>query len=444
FALTLTAGEDLAGAAPKGADYVFVLDISGSMNDDAKLDLSRNSLAAFVKALGAEDRFEVMAFNVQPRPLFKQMTAVNEASQAQAAQFLAEQRAAGGTVLLPAMQAAYRYADKDRPLNVILLSDGMTEQQERATLISAIRARPTGARVFCIGVGNDVNRGLLEQMANDSGGLAAFLSREDNFDRQAQAFRRKLTKPVATDVKIEVAGVGAFDVEPQVAPSLYFGAPLKLYGRYKQPGTAKVTLTGQVAGQALTRTVEIEFPREDKANPQIERMWAYNRVQRLLKEADAGAGRAGVTDEIVRLGEGYSIVTEYTSFLVLENDAEFARWKIERRNARRMERDRASGDALAADLERMRNKARADIGPEAVVSPKLASAASTPTPAGSPVGASPQASTPVAQDAPAGRRQNQDLFPRRGGGAIDPVSGGIVLGLAGLLTAGAMKRRRAA
>ena len=37
-------------------DYVFVLDVSGSMQDDGKLALSRSSIEAFVKALGEKDR----------------------------------------------------------------------------------------------------------------------------------------------------------------------------------------------------------------------------------------------------------------------------------------------------------------------------------------------------------------------------------------------------
>jgi hypothetical protein len=44
--------------------------------------------------------------------------------------------------------------------------------------------------------------------------------------------------------------------------------------------------------------------------------------------------------EVVRLGEAYSIATEYTSFLVLENDGEYQRWKIDQRNALRIARDR--------------------------------------------------------------------------------------------------------
>jgi hypothetical protein len=51
---------------------------------------------------------------------------------------------------------------------------------------------------------------------------------------------------------------------------------------------------------------------------------------------------------------GYSIVSEYTSFLVLENDAEYQRWKLERRNALRIERDRKRQRQLDAQLASIR------------------------------------------------------------------------------------------
>ena len=49
---------------------------------------------------------------------------------------------------------------------------------------------------------------------------------------------------------------------------------------------------------------------------------------------------ASVVGEVVKLCEDYSIVSEYASFIVLENDAEYQRWKIERKNLNRIERDR--------------------------------------------------------------------------------------------------------
>jgi Ca-activated chloride channel family protein len=66
FLLTMTPGEEL-GQAQQGMDYVFVLDISGSMVNDSKLQLSRDSIDAFVRELGPEDRFELITFNVAPQ-----------------------------------------------------------------------------------------------------------------------------------------------------------------------------------------------------------------------------------------------------------------------------------------------------------------------------------------------------------------------------------------
>jgi hypothetical protein len=57
-------------------------------------------------------------------------------------------------------------------------------------------------------------------------------------------------------------------------------------------------------------------------------------------------------------------VSEYTSFLVLENDKEFKRWKIERRNLRRMGRDRKAQAGRREELDAIRNKAVADLGPQ--------------------------------------------------------------------------------
>ncbi len=332
FLLTLTAGKELE-QLDRGMDYVFVMDVSGSMQNDGKLGLSTRSVGAFIDQLGPKDRFELMSFNVQPNTLFNKLSDVSEQTKKQAHQFLDEQQPRGGTELVPAMTTAYKYGNPDRQLNVVILSDGMTEQEERAKLLRLIQQRPQQTRVFAIGVGNEVNRPLLRQVAQDAGGLAAFLSRGSDFERQAEAFRRKLTRPAATNVQIEFAGVEVYDAEPRKLPNLYYGAPVRLYGRYRGGGEAKITVRGDVLGRPIEQTVSLTLPKTDGGNPEIERMWAWHRVQRLLGDADRDGSRSGVVDEVVKLGEVYSIATEYTSFIVLENDAEYRRWKIERRNA---------------------------------------------------------------------------------------------------------------
>src|SRR5581483_10542364 len=74
-------------------------------------------------------------------------------------------------------------------------------------------------------------------------------------------------------------------------------------------------------------------------------------------------GSVSVQPEIVRLCEGYSIASEWASFIVLENDAEFARWKIERRNATRVQRDQRAQLALRNKLEDLRRQTQASLGP---------------------------------------------------------------------------------
>jgi hypothetical protein len=108
----------------------------------------------------------------------------------------------------------------------------------------------------------------------------------------------------------------------------------------------------------------LEFPKSDPANPEIERMWAWRKVDRLLKEADRTGSRTPVIGEIVRLGEIYSIATEYTSFIVLENDAEYQRWKIDRRNLLRVARDRKQQQIVQTQLQALRERALADLGPK--------------------------------------------------------------------------------
>ena len=365
FLMTVTAGDDLA-KLETGMDYLFLLDISGSMGNGGKLLTSKESVDAFVGALGEQDRFDVLTFNVKPQSLFGELREATVAGKREADTFVGGQSARGGTNLRPALEVAYRYATPDRPLSIVILSDGMTEQGNRAALLASLDSRPAGVRIFCIGVGNEVNRPLLEQLAEETQGLAAFISNGDDFTRQAQAFKRKLMRPVATDVSVDFGKADVYDVEPLKLAPLYHGAPIRIFGRYRGTGPCDIKVKGDVRGLAFRKSAPLDFPAVDATNPEIERSWAWRRVDRLLKQADRGGSRDSVKQEIVALGEVYSIVTEYTSFLVLENDSEYKRWKISRRNLDRTGRDRRAQQARAKLLDELRTKAAVDMGPGAI------------------------------------------------------------------------------
>jgi Ca-activated chloride channel family protein len=286
-------------------------------------------------------------------------------------------------------------------------------------LLQQIKARPGNTRVFCIGVGNDVNRPLLEQLAEDSGGLLAFLSSGDDFTRQARAFRQKLVRPFATGLEIKFAGIDISTLEPATVPNLYFGSPVRIYGRYRGNGPAEVSLRGAVQGVEFKQSAQLEFPKADAANPEINRLWAWHRINSLLKESDRKGDRSAAVPEIVRLGEDFSIATEYTSFLVLENDAEYQRWKIARKNFDSTGRDRQAQSKRREQLDGLRSKALNDIGPRA-----SATSATQKAPvqmASAPQAMNPRPAAQPAQPAPEPRRQSADFkLPGGGSGPVGP------------------------
>jgi hypothetical protein len=147
----------------------------------------------------------------------------------------------------------------------------------------------------------------------------------------------------------------------------------------------------------------------------------------LHTEADRKGDRAPVAPEIVRLGEDFSIVTEYTSFLVLENDAEYQRWKIARKNLESTGRDRQVQDKRREQLAAIRNKALDGLGPQAAATPAASKLPVQVAFAPQAVNRSASAPTmqPQAQSQPQPqpeRRQSSDFrLPGTGSGPVGPL-----------------------
>ncbi len=217
-----------------------------------------------------------------------------------------------------------------------------------------------------------------------------------------------------------------------------------MYGRYRKGGSCQVTVSGEIMGAPFEQSVTLDLPALDESNPEIERMWASHRVDRLLREIRSGATPQSATADVVSLCENYSIVSEYASFIVLENDAEYQRWKIARRNASRVNRDRRAQTAVQQQLQQLRDASLAKLGPETDSAPQLTSASQPNRPQQSP-------SSAAAPSRPVSRGRNFDFAPtaggggggsRGGGGAFDPLSAVFVCSMAGAGVALDRRRRR--
>lgn len=324
YALITLAPPALAARAT-ARDVTFVIDVSGSMSG-GKLAQAKAAGRQLLASLGRDDRFRLIAFSNDVDEFREGWTAATGGERARATAWLDELRAEGGTNIQGALEAALAIPETGGRLSLVLfMTDGApTVGERRGERIATRAGELRGARrVFTFGLGADVNASLLEQVALDGAGTAHFVRPEEDVERVVGVVARRLTRPVATDLKVRVAGVTLRALQPAGRLDLFEGQELTVLARYgttirDQAQPLRVTITGQTPGGPVTWETRAAFPARRTADAFVGRLWATQRVGWLSAERRRAGASRELDDEMQRLGERWGIPTELTSYLVLE------------------------------------------------------------------------------------------------------------------------------
>jgi Ca-activated chloride channel homolog len=156
-----------------------VIDCSGSMSGQ-KMELAKDAAKAAAEMLGPSDSIAVIGFSGEPERTVRMQSARNRV---RILQNISRLTAQGGTAIFPALDAAFQdlLATSARVKHVILLTDGQTQEGGIPDLVQAMRAE--AITVSSVGLGSDVNRSLLQQLANGGGGRAYFTDDPHNVPR---------------------------------------------------------------------------------------------------------------------------------------------------------------------------------------------------------------------------------------------------------------------
>jgi Ca-activated chloride channel family protein len=181
-------------------------------------------------------------------------------------------------------------------------------------------------KLFTFGVGYDVDTVLLDQLAQDHHGSSTYVPPGEDAEAAISSFYQKISAPSLTDLAVSVDGVSAYDLHPNPLPDLFFGSQIIVTGRYRNFGTADITLTGRDGVSSYRRTftgLEFSSGEEDAAgnNSYIARLWANRKIGALLNQMRLSGTNQEILQQIVALSVRYGIVTPYTSYLVTEPDA---------------------------------------------------------------------------------------------------------------------------
>ncbi len=324
FLLTVTPKVAIDRSKVLKKDFIFVVDTSGSMLADGKMEQAKKALRFCVGSLNEGDRFNIIAFSGDVRRFQRDLTDFNAETRKQADAYIGAMQARGGTAFDEAVQAALEVAKdaKNVPM-IVVMTDGnptIGEQNVKAILDKARKANTRNARVFVFGVGYDVNTQLLDLMAEQNRGTREYVKPEEDIEVKVSSFYTKIANPVLSDVAVDFGDVEVEQVYPKKLPDLFHGGQLTMLGRYKRAGAGTITLRGKVGDEAKSFTYAVKFT-EGRDDDYLPRLWALRKVAYLLDEIRLHGENKELVEEVTRLGKLHGILTPYTSFLVVEEGA---------------------------------------------------------------------------------------------------------------------------
>jgi Ca-activated chloride channel homolog len=308
-----------AARLPK--DIVFVIDRSGSMGADGKLEQAKNALHYMLGRLNADDRFSIVGFDNQILTFSPTLQSIDDRALGDARRFVDDLHSRGSTDLGAALQTGLQIFQKtearpDAVRLIIFLTDGLptagyTDEGE-ITRVAAEANHTAEARLHVFGVGYDVNSHLLDRLANDNGGSVTYVQPGENLELALSGFYEQIASPVLTNVAVTFEGLETSDLYPQHVPDMFQGSSLLLTGRYRATAS---TITVRVRGQAGDQPREYVYHfnlDQIGGHDFVPRLWATRKIGDLLDRVRVEGESAGLVEEIKALGLGYGVVTPYT------------------------------------------------------------------------------------------------------------------------------------
>jgi Ca-activated chloride channel homolog len=319
FTLILQPPDKVAPSDVMPKEIVFVLDTSGSMSG-FPIETAKRTIKLALDGLNPEDTFNLITFSGDTHILFPEPVPATAANVALSQRFLESRSGGGGTEMMKAIRAALDPSDASDHVRIVcFVTDGYVGND--LAIIGEVQKHPN-ARVFSMGIGNSVNRFLLEKMAEEGRGEVDYVTLQDNGDVAARRFHERVRNPLLTDVTIEWGGLPVTDIFPARIPDVFSAKPVIVSGRYTGSGGVTVKLRGNSAGRPVERDIVVTLPVSEARHDSLSKLWARMKIDDLMREdyqgVQNGNAKSEVQEGITRLGLDYALMTQFTSFVAVE------------------------------------------------------------------------------------------------------------------------------
>ncbi len=345
FMVVVTPAADLQPIS-EGGDWTFVLDISGSMGGH-KIATLVDGVTKVIGKMKANDRFRIITFNNSSDDLTGGFVNATQENVQQWLQHLRNIHAGGGTDLYDGLKKACQRLDDDRTTSIVLVTDGVANVGETKQKAFLNLLRTYDIRLFTFVIGNSANQPLLERLTQDSGGFALNISDSDDIVGRIMQAKAKALHECMHGVQLSFSGERVKDLTPTSLGNLYIGQQLVMFGRYPDSGEAQLILKAKISGQERTWKTMVELPETARDNPELERLWALSAIEDVMREIRENGESEKLRKQVVDLGLEYSLVTDFTSMLVVNDDI-LEDEDIQKKNARRIQAEKQAQAAKSS------------------------------------------------------------------------------------------------
>jgi Ca-activated chloride channel family protein len=301
-------------------ELVFVLDTSGSMGG-FPIEKAKETMMLALDGLYPTDTFNVILFSGDTKILFPEPVPATPVNISKAKNLLSHAKGDGGTEMMKAIRAALAPSDAQDHIRITcFMTDGQVGDDMK--IISEVQKHPH-ARVFAMGFGSAPNRFLLDKIAEYGRGEVEYVDENGDTSGVAKRFNERVRNPLLTDVSIDWGGLPVNDVYPKAIPDLFSAKPVIISGRYAAGGKAVIRLKGKMSGHEFVREIPVELPAQESQHDVLATLWARRKIDDLMGQdmsgMQGGKMRDNLKSEIVDLGLSYRMMTQFTSFVAVEN-----------------------------------------------------------------------------------------------------------------------------
>lgn len=302
-------------------EYIFVLDVSGSMNG-YPLDTAKELISNLVSNLRETDSFNLILFSGDAALLSESSLPATSRNIRKAMRLIDNQEGYGGTNLSTAVETALKLpSTEDVSRSIVIITDGYVSGE--TDTFDLIQENLGAASVFPFGIGTSVNRYLIEGIAAAGQGEAFIVTDKEDATETAERFRTYITSPILTNMQITYDGFDVYDVEAGTLSTLYAQKPIIVFGKWRGEPSGTIRLTGKNGKKDYTLEIPVAKASTSSDNSALPYLWARKRLERLT---DYGTYKDNpdIKEEVTQLGLTYNMLTSYTSFIavldVVRND----------------------------------------------------------------------------------------------------------------------------